>query len=272
MNTKEIIISLIILIVLLGAFMLFVRLAAKRADRLGDQYQEAATTNVSPTTEDLNSQEGLSATTGTDLTFGNTGEAEEEIAQPKQQAQPKKEETGFENQRTQQEKTLQYPSMMLKDGVDYHAVIQTNYGNIDVDLFEDKTPLTVNNFVYLASTGFYDGLIFHRVIDDFMIQGGDPLGNGTGNPGYSFEDEIERGQDLTKGSLAMANSGPDTNGSQFFIVTKEGGTPWLNKLHTKFGQVTSGQEVADEISKVKTGANDKPVEDVIIETVLILEK
>ena len=264
MNTKEIIISLIVLILLLGAFILFIRLAAKRAENMGSQDQELTATGVSPTTQDLENKEGLDTSTQADLTFGEEPETE----QPTQD----QEETGFENQRTQQQKELQYPDMMLKDGIDYHAVIQTNYGNIDVDLFEDKTPLTVNNFVYLASTGFYDNLIFHRVIEDFMIQGGDPKGNGTGGPGYSFEDEIVRGQELTKGSLAMANSGPDTNGSQFFIVTKEGGTNWLNKLHTKFGQVTSGQEVADEISKVAKGANDKPLEDVVIETVLILEK
>lgn len=268
MNTKEIIISVIVLILLLGGFVLFIQLAARRSEKVGSQEEELATGSVSPTTQDLNEQESLSPITETDLTFGSSGEAEEQLAQPEQP----KEETGFENQRTQQEKNLKAPDMILKEGVDYHAVIQTNYGNINVDLFEEKTPKTVNNFVYLASTGFYDGLIFHRVIEDFMIQGGDPLGNGTGGPGYSFEDEIERGQELTKGSLAMANSGPDTNGSQFFIVTKEGGTSWLNKLHTKFGQVLSGQDIADKISIVKKDANDKPLEDVIIETVLILEK
>jgi len=249
--------------------MLFIQLAAKRAEKIESQDQDLNAGSVSPTTQDLNNQETLKSTTDTDLTFGSNGETDEQPAQP---TQPQQEKSGFENQRSQAEKQLSMPKMMLKDGVDYHAVIQTNLGNINIDLLENKTPITVNNFVYLASQGFYDGLIFHRVIEDFMIQGGDPLGNGTGGPGYKFEDEIVKGQELTKGSLAMANSGPNTNGSQFFVVTKEGGTNWLNKLHTKFGQVTSGQDIADKISSVEKDTNDKPLEDVIIETVLIMEK
>ncbi len=279
MNSKEIIISAIVLILLLVGLILFIKLASDKAAKSESAEVDLLNAGKSPTTEDVGKQESLGETFKGDLPFSTPEEAAAAQAQAQAQAQATakaqaqaQKNTGFEEQRTQQEKTLSKPEMKLKDGVDYHAVIQTNFGNIDVDLLEKETPITVNNFVYLATTGFYDNLIFHRVIDDFMIQGGDPLGNGSGNPGYSFEDEIVRGQSLDKGSLAMANSGPDTNGSQFFIVTKEGGTPWLNKVHTKFGQVTAGQDIADKISKVAKDANDKPLEDVVIETVLILEK
>ena len=264
MDKKEIIISVIVLILLLMGFVLFIKLASDKAVVTDQADSEMLNSGVAPTIDDVGKEDSLESTFEGDLTVDTPTETTEPVAEEK--------DSGFEEQRTQLEKDLKAPEMRLKDGVDYHAVIQTNMGNIDIDLFEKEAPITVNNFVFLATTAFYDNLIFHRVIEDFMIQGGDPLGTGAGNPGYSFEDEIVKGQSLTKGSLAMANSGPNTNGSQFFIVTKDGGTSWLNKLHTKFGQVTNGQEIADAISKVAKGPNDKPLEDVIIETVLILEK
>lgn len=159
--------------------------------------------------------------------------------------------------------------MQLKDGVDYKVVLQTSLGNITIDLFEKESPKTVNNFVSLAKDGFYDGLTFHRIIKDFMIQGGDPSGDGTGGPGYKFEDEFNT-KKLVKGSLAMANAGPNTNGSQFFIVTTES-TPWLDGRHTNFGQVTEGMDIVDKISLVATGANDRPVTPVTIDKVEVLE-
>ena len=134
----------------------------------------------------------------------------------------------------------------------------------------DETPKTVDNFVKLSKDGFYDGVIFHRVIKDFMIQGGDPTGTGRGGPGYQFEDEIVA--DLvfdSAGILAMANSGPNTNGSQFFITTVP--TPHLNGRHTIFGRVTAGQDVVTAISQAAAGPNDKPLEDVVIQSVIIAD-
>jgi peptidyl-prolyl cis-trans isomerase B (cyclophilin B) len=128
------------------------------------------------------------------------------------------------------------------------ATLYTNHGTIELELFEADAPKTVDNFVKLSKDGFYDGITFHRVIPDFMIQGGCPRGDGTGGPGYEFEDE-QNDHLVERGALAMANRGPDTNGSQFFIVTTEA-APWLNGKHTVFGQVTSGMDVVDEISGV----------------------
>jgi len=145
------------------------------------------------------------------------------------------------------------------------ATLHTNHGAIDVELYDDDAPKTVDNFVKLARDGFYDGVIFHRVIPDFMIQGGDPTGTGRGGPGYTFEDEQnEHGVD--RGALAMANAGANTNGSQFFIVTAES-CPWLNGKHTVFGRVTNGMDVVDAISNVDADASDKPRQDVVIERV-----
>jgi cyclophilin family peptidyl-prolyl cis-trans isomerase len=145
------------------------------------------------------------------------------------------------------------------------ATMQTNHGTIELELFDDDAPKTVENFTKLAKDGFYDGVIFHRVIPDFMIQGGDPTGTGTGGPGYQFEDEFNDNK-VVRGALAMANAGPNTNGSQFFIVTAEA-TPWLDGKHTVFGRVTSGMDVVDEIENVDTDPNDKPRDDVTIERV-----
>ena len=145
------------------------------------------------------------------------------------------------------------------------ATLHTSAGPVGVELFDADAPKTVENFRTLASDGFYDGLIFHRVIPDFMIQGGCPEGTGTGGPGYTFEDEINDHK-VVRGALAMANAGPNTNGSQFFIVTTEA-APWLDGKHTVFGRVESGMETVDAIEGVETGPGDQPVEPVVIERV-----
>jgi len=145
------------------------------------------------------------------------------------------------------------------------AIIQTNHGPINVELFPDDAPKTVANFVKLVNDGFYEGVVFHRVIPDFMIQGGDPTGTGSGGPGYSFEDEFNDHK-VERGALAMANAGPNTNGSQFFIVTADA-CPWLDGKHTVFGRVTSGMDVVDAISAVETDASDRPREEITIQRV-----
>jgi cyclophilin family peptidyl-prolyl cis-trans isomerase len=145
------------------------------------------------------------------------------------------------------------------------ATLHTNHGAIEVELFDDDAPKTVGNFVKLAGDGFYDGVVFHRVIPDFMIQGGDPTGTGMGGPGYTFEDEFNEHK-VERGALAMANAGPNTNGSQFFIVTTQA-APWLDGKHTVFGRVTAGMEAVDSIDRTDTDAQDKPREPVVIERV-----
>ena len=145
------------------------------------------------------------------------------------------------------------------------ATLHTSEGPIELELYPEAAPKTVDNFTRLAGEGFYDGLSFHRVIPDFMIQGGCPKGDGTGGPGYTFEDEFNDHK-VTRGALAMANAGPNTNGSQFFIVTAEA-TPWLDGKHTVFGRVTSGQDVVDRISAADRDARDRPTTDVTIERV-----
>jgi cyclophilin family peptidyl-prolyl cis-trans isomerase len=145
------------------------------------------------------------------------------------------------------------------------ATLHTNAGPISIEFFDDDAPKTVENFRKLAGDGFYDGLIFHRVIPDFMIQGGCPEGTGTGGPGYTFEDEFNRHK-VVRGALAMANAGPNTNGSQFFIVTTEA-APWLDGKHTVFGRVTSGMEVVDALEGLPTDSRDKPQESATIEKI-----
>ena len=149
------------------------------------------------------------------------------------------------------------------------ATLHTSEGAIELELFPNEAPKTVENFVKLARDGFYDGVIFHRVIPDFMIQGGDPTGTGTGGPGYEFEDEFNDHR-VVRGALAMANAGPNTNGSQFFIVTAEA-TPWLDGKHTVFGKVTSGMDVVDRISEADRDDNDRPASPVSIERVELPE-
>lgn len=182
---------------------------------------------------------------------------------------------------------------------DKKVIMRTNKGDITIRLFPDLAPKTVENFLGLAESGYYDGIIFHRVIDNFMIQGGDPTGTGMGGAsiwGDSFEDEFSMNLFNLNGALSMANAGPNTNGSQFFIVTAKevpmtmlaqleaggwpkeiveayaanGGTPWLDQKHTVFGQVEAGMDTVYAIEGVKKGAQDKPVEDVIIESIMIL--
>lgn len=190
---------------------------------------------------------------------------------------------------------MDYPQLNLDKVEGPKATIKTNHGDIKIQLFPEQAPMTVENFVRLAQKGYYDKTIFHRVISDFMIQGGDPKGNGTGGTSiwnHLFEDEFSRGLFNLRGALSMANSGPNTNGSQFFIVQnknmpkryikqmepagypkeiihayKQGGTPWLDGRHTVFGQVIDGMEVVDEIAKVKKDKMDKPLEDVVINTI-----
>ena len=149
------------------------------------------------------------------------------------------------------------------------AVFDTNMGEFEIELFEDKTPITTKNFIDLSQEGFYDGVIFHRIIDGFMIQGGDPTGTGMGGPGYTIEDEFT--PELThesEGILSMANTGrPHTGGSQFFITLAA--TPWLDGHHTVFGKVVKGMEVVREIGHVKTGPQDRPVHDVVINKITI---
>jgi peptidyl-prolyl cis-trans isomerase B (cyclophilin B) len=145
------------------------------------------------------------------------------------------------------------------------ATLVTNAGPITVEFFDEDAPKTVANFRKLAGEGFYDGLTFHRVIRDFMIQGGCPEGSGTGGPGYTFEDEINEHK-VVRGALAMANAGPNTNGSQFFIVTTEA-APWLDGKHTVFGRVSEGMDQVDAIETTPTGAGDRPLSEQVIERI-----
>ncbi|HEX4482189.1 MAG TPA: peptidylprolyl isomerase [Solirubrobacteraceae bacterium] len=149
------------------------------------------------------------------------------------------------------------------------ATMQTTEGPIVFELFDDAAPKTVDNFRKLASDGFYDGLTFHRVIKDFMIQGGCPLGTGTGGPGYTFEDEFNEHK-IVRGALAMANAGPNTNGSQFFIVTTAA-APWLDGKHTVFGEVTDGLDVVDKLEATDTDGSDRPVEPIGISSIELSE-
>src|ERR1700750_1099585 len=145
--------------------------------------------------------------------------------------------------------------------------MKTSEGDIVLELFDEDAPKTVGNFKQLASQGFYDGLIFHRVIADFMIQGGCPQGTGTGGPGYTFEDEFNKHK-VVRGALAMANAGPNTNGSQFFIVTTDS-APWLDGKHTVFGRVTAGMDAVDAIEAVPTGSGDRPNDPPVIEAIAL---
>ncbi len=150
-----------------------------------------------------------------------------------------------------------------------NVTLNTNKGPIELELFDADAPKTVHNFLDLSKKGFYDGVIFHRVIENFMIQGGDPTGTGMGGPGYQFEDEINPNR-IVKGALAMANAGPNTNGSQFFIVTADS-CPWLDGLHTVFGKVTGGEETVDAIGTAATDGQDRPRDEIRIESVTVSE-
>lgn len=172
------------------------------------------------------------------------------------------------NQPKQTENTPQQtqtqPAVAGKNSV---AVFETSKGNFRIELFEDKAPLTTKNFITLVNKGYYDNQIFHRVIDGFMIQGGDPKGNGTGGPGYTIPDEFHPDLKHAQGVISMANAGPNTGGSQFFITLQA--TPWLDNKHAVFGKVIEGMDVVKAIGKVKTGAQDKPVEAVVIKKITI---
>src|SRR5215472_3312542 len=147
------------------------------------------------------------------------------------------------------------------------ATLHTNHGAIELELFDGDAPRTVDSFRTLAADGFYTGVIFHRVIPDFMIQGGDPTGTGSGGPGYTFEDEFND-HSVARGALAMANAGPNTNGSQFFIVTAEA-CPWLDGKHTVFGRVADGMDVVDAMEAVETDGRDRPLQDVAIQSIAL---
>jgi peptidyl-prolyl cis-trans isomerase B (cyclophilin B) len=160
------------------------------------------------------------------------------------------------------------PDMTVDLAKSYQATIDTNHGEIVIELLPERSPLTVNNFVHLARDGYYDGVVFHRVIENFMIQGGDPTGTGMGGPGYKFRDELEGEGTYSRGTVAMANAGPNTNGSQFFICHTDVGLP---HSYTIFGKVASGLETVDSIATSGTDRNDRPTEEVVIKKVTILE-
>jgi peptidyl-prolyl cis-trans isomerase B (cyclophilin B) len=150
-----------------------------------------------------------------------------------------------------------------------NATMHTSAGKIELELFDEDAPKTVENFRKLARNGFYDGLVFHRIIEQFMIQGGCPQGTGTGGPGYTFEDEINQHK-VVRGALAMANAGPNTNGSQFFVVTAEA-CPWLDGKHTVFGRVTGDTDTVDELDRVETDGSDRPLEPQRIERIEVAD-
>jgi cyclophilin family peptidyl-prolyl cis-trans isomerase len=160
------------------------------------------------------------------------------------------------------------PDLTIDPDKTYTATLDTNHGEIVIELDPGRSPLTVNNFVFLARDGYYDGVIFHRVIENFMIQGGDPTGTGTGGPGYKFRDELEGAGQYSRGTVAMANAGPNTNGSQFFICHTDVGLP---HSYTIFGKVTSGLETVDAIATTPTNRADRPEADVVINKVSIGE-
>lgn len=162
------------------------------------------------------------------------------------------------------------PDLVIDAANSYRATIRTSKGDIGVELLADRSPSTVNNFVFLAREGFYDGVIFHRVIEGFMIQGGDPTGTGTGGPGYRFRDELDAAQEIgyRRGTLAMANAGPNTNGSQFFIVHADAKLP---PAYAVFGRTLAGLDVVDAIATTSTDARDRPYEDVVIRSVEVVE-
>jgi cyclophilin family peptidyl-prolyl cis-trans isomerase len=162
------------------------------------------------------------------------------------------------------------PEMTIDPSRSYAATLETSEGTIELDLFAAESPRTVNNFVFLARDGFYDGVVFHRIIEGFMIQGGDPTGTGRGGPGYRFDDELDVAEErgYPRGTLAMANAGPDTNGSQFFIVHRDAPLP---PDYAVFGEVSAGLDVVDAIATVDTDPNDRPFDPVMIRSVAIEE-
>lgn len=203
----------------------------------------------------------------------------EPLSEPESEATPnleRQEVQGMSDQNSkvkmtvEQKLAVQKPTEMIDSTKNYTATFKTNMGDIVIALDARNRPQTVNNFVYLANLGFYDDVIFHRVIANFMIQGGDPLGMGTGGPAYKFADELSAPNSNAKGTISMANSGPNTNGSQFFINLVDNN--YLDAKHTVFGKVTSGMDVVEAIGKVQTGQNDKPLTPVKIESIEITQE
>ncbi len=160
------------------------------------------------------------------------------------------------------------PDLVIDLDKTYTATLDTNHGTIEIEFDAVRSPIAVNNFVHLSRDGYYDGVIFHRVIEDFMIQGGDPTGTGTGGPGYKFRDELEGEGSYSRGTVAMANAGPNTNGSQFFICHRDVGLP---HSYTIFGKVTSGIDVVDSIAGTETDRRDRPTKDAVINSVSVTE-
>jgi len=160
------------------------------------------------------------------------------------------------------------PDLLIDLDKSYGATLETNHGVIDIEFDAVRSPLAVNNFVFLSREGYYDGIVFHRVIKDFMIQGGDPTGTGSGGPGYKFRDELEGARSYPRGTVAMANAGPNTNGSQFFICHQDVGLP---HSYTIFGKVTSGLDVVDSIAGTETDRHDRPTAEAIINRVTVTE-
>jgi cyclophilin family peptidyl-prolyl cis-trans isomerase len=160
------------------------------------------------------------------------------------------------------------PDLLIDLDKSYSATLDTNHGVIEIEFDAVRSPIAVNNFVFLSREGYYDGVTFHRVIEDFMIQGGDPTGTGSGGPGYKFRDELEGSGDYSRGTVAMANAGPNTNGSQFFICHRDVGLP---HSYTIFGRVTSGMDVVDSIAATTTDRRDRPEDDVVINSVSVTE-
>jgi len=163
----------------------------------------------------------------------------------------------------------QPPALTVDLNTAYTATLRTNHGDIAIELFPAEAPLAVNSFLFLAGEGYYDGVTFHRVVPGFVIQGGDPTGTGRGGPGYSFRDELEAGRRYSRGTVAMANAGPNTNGSQFFICL--GDLAKLPNKYTIFGQVTSGMEAVDAIAALPTDAQDRPRQEAVIAKVSVAE-
>ena len=246
----------------------------------------ACTTEETPNVNDnanllpLNSANNVNQQTTSKADYGELqvedAPVNQDISQTKTNSNNMDNQTSENNEKTTSVKVLP-PDQQIDLISQYsRAIMQTNLGDIEVEFYKADSPVTVNNFMNLAQAGFYNGTIFHRVIDGFMVQGGDPNSksadwstHGFGGPGYAFKDEINSNK-LVAGSLAMANSGPGTNGSQFFIVTAPA-TPWLDGAHTNFGQVVSGMEIVRQIEAAAVNANDHPLEDIVIENITLLK-
>ncbi len=300
--------KLLIVVLILTVGLLGTACDSKESTKSSSETQAASTeeaTNASSstnesadTTTDSSEEQTDKQTTGESTTENSSEEVTENTEQEANTENEK--EDSMSNETMTDQEVIEYQLSEIKEG-DVVVEIQTSMGTLVIKLFPEQAPKTVENFVTHAKNGYYDNQIFHRVINDFMIQGGDPTGTGTGGEsiwGSSFEDEIYPVLFPYRGALCMANAGPNTNGSQFFVVqsseasddfiegminggfpqevidnyAKLGGTPWLYGKHTVFGQVVEGYDVLDAIAGVPVGAGDKPVEDVVIQTIVVREK